>query len=157
MRYRLSALLLATLFAGSTARAMAQDSSVLVQPALPDDFDKGRNISVLQRARPEYDATGVRVGSFNFYPQLDVALGYSNNLYHSKTDKQDGAYAIVAPSFRLESDWSRHLIKLQGDVQAERYFGESQRNQTPFNFGADHTGVPDRAAVRGRLLRRVRC
>jgi len=136
MKNRLFALLLAPLFAGSATSALAQSETLLVQPSLPEDFDKSRNVSVLQRARPDYDAIGVRAGSFTFFPEVTAALGYSSNVYSSRTDKVDAAYAIVAPAFRLDSDWSRHKVKLQGGLQAQRFFSESRRNQTPWNLGA---------------------
>lgn len=135
MKHRLSALATIALFAGSAPSAFAQSTeSLLVQPSLPDDFDKGRNVSVQQRARPDYDAIGIRTGSFTFFPEVTAALGYSDNIYYSATDKVGDAYVVVIPAFRMESDWSRHLVKLQGSIQAQRFFSESRRNQTPWNL-----------------------
>lgn len=128
------ALMLSPLFACSATSALAQTETVLIQPSLPDEFDKGRNVSVMQRARPDYDSIGIRTGSFNFFPEVTTALGYSTNIYNSDTDKKGAAYALVIPAFRLESDWSRHQVKLQGNVQAQRFFSESKRNQTPWNL-----------------------
>lgn len=131
---RFSALMLASAFAGTTTHAFAQSETVLIQPSLPDDFDKGRNVSVMQRARPDYDSIGIRTGSFNFFPEVTVAAGYSSNIYYSGTNEQDSAYVLVAPSFRLQSDWSRHEVKVQGGLQAQRFLGNSTRNQTPWNL-----------------------
>lgn len=134
MKHRLLALASAALFAGTAPSAFAQAESLLVQPSLPDEFDKGRNVSVMQRARPDYDAIGIRSGSFTFFPEVTAALGYSNNIYYSAEDKVGAAYVLVVPAIRVESDWSRHKVKLQGNVQAQRFFSEPRRNQTPWNL-----------------------
>lgn len=110
--------------------------TLLIQPTLPDDFDRGRNIGVLQRTRPDYDPTGVRFGSLVVLPQIAVSGGYSDNLYYSKTDKKGDGFVDITPSVVVRSDWSRHSLTLRGETTVERYFSESERNQTPWNLGA---------------------
>lgn len=136
MKHRLAAVTSVLLSLNIAAPAWAQAESILVQPALPDDFDRGRNVAVLQRARPDYDPIGIRTGSFEFFPQVTVAGGYSTNIYYARTDKVDAPYVSVNPAFRLESDWSRHAIKMRGDLQIQRFISESPRNQTPWSLGA---------------------
>ena len=136
MKRRMAAAVLAFICSIFASPSWAQSDTLLIQPALPDDFDRGRNISVQQRARPDYDAVGIRAGSFDFYPQLSVAGGYSDNLYYSRNDKVDGGFVVINPAFRLNSDWSRHSVQLQGGAEIRRYFSESPRNQTPWNLGA---------------------
>lgn len=128
-------LTLALLFCGGVARA--QDSqTLLIQPALPDDFDRGRNISVLQRERPDYDPLGIPVGSFIALPQINLGVGYSDNLYYSDGGKTGDGYVDITPSFLVKSNWSRHEVRLRGDATLERYFTQGARNQTPYDFGA---------------------
>lgn len=132
-RPALLCLAMAMLAAGEAAHA--QDT-LLIQPALPDAFDRGRNISVVQRARPDYDPTGIPVGSFNAFPQLNLGLGYSDNLYYAPSNKIGSAYVDINPSMIVKSDWSRHSLTLRGGTTLERYFSESNRNQTPWDLGA---------------------
>src|ERR1700740_3685110 len=73
----------ALLCSASSISAWAQET-LLIEPSLPDDFDRGRNTSVLQRERPDYDRIGVRAGSFDVFPQVTVGLGYSDNLYYTQ-------------------------------------------------------------------------
>lgn len=136
MKRRFAAMMLSGIGLCASSQAIAQSETLLVQPSLPEDFDRGRNISVLQRARPDYDAIGIRLGSFNLQPQVGVDIGYSDNLYYSKTNKVDAPFIQVSPAFRLDSDWSRHSLKLRGSTQAQRYFSEPLRNQTPWDLGA---------------------
>lgn len=116
--------------------ALAQsDTTVLVAPALPDDFDRGRNISVLQRSRPDYDPTGIPVGGFNVLPEVSLSAGYSSNIYYAGSDEAGDGYVEVAPSVRVNSDWSRHSLQFRAGTQVDRYFSNALRNQTPWNTG----------------------
>lgn len=125
------ALVLATM--GTVAHAQ---ETLLIQPTLPDDFDRGRNIGVLQRTRPDYDPTGIRFGSWIALPQVSVSGGYSDNLFYSKTDKKGDGFIDITPAVVVKSDWSRHSVVLRGETTIERYFSETDRNQTPWNLGA---------------------
>lgn len=116
--------------------AFAQnDTTVLVPPALPDDFDRGRNISVLQRSRPDYDPIGIQLGGFKVLPQVSLSTGYSNNIYYTSSNTTSDGYAEVAPSVQINSDWSRHSLKLRAGTQVDRYFSNPARNQTPWYTG----------------------
>ena len=37
-------------------------------------YDRGANVSVRQRPRPEYDALGIHTGGFMVYPKMNVGL-----------------------------------------------------------------------------------
>lgn len=139
MKSRLLMLAIAGLPATFSSSAHAQTETLLVQPSLPYDFDRGRNVSVLQRGRPDYDALGIRAGSFLIYPEVTMAARYSNNLYYTDTNKIDDGAVTVAPSVTVKSDWSRNQLQINGGVQLQRYFQETLRNQTPFNLGTQAT------------------
>lgn len=137
MRNRNAAFMGSALFGLLSGTAHAQQAeTVLVQPSLPEDFDKGRNISVMQRSRPEYDAIGIQSGGLKIFPEFGVSVGYSDNVYNTDTNKVDAVYVVAAPSVRVESDWSRHVFKLRAGLQAQRFPSESRRNQTPWDVGA---------------------
>lgn len=65
---------------------------------------------------------GLRVGSFLLYPELFTGLGWSDNRANS-ANGDGGAVYRIAPSLRVESDWSRHSFGL--------------------NFRGSYTGYPD--------------
>lgn len=119
----------------SSTTIWAQDS-LLIEPSIPDDFDRGRNSSVMQRERPDYDRIGILAGSFKIYPQAILNAGYSDNLYYSKQDTEKAGFIELTPSLEVNSDWSRHGLKLRGSTQLQRYFSASRRNQTSWEFGA---------------------
>lgn len=119
-----------------SAPALAQSESLLIQPALPDDFDRGRNVSVTQRTRPDYDPIGIRTGAINIFPQVNVATGYSSNIFYSSSNATGDAFVRVSPGVRVQSDWSRHGFILTADTAAERYLSHALRNQTPWGVRA---------------------
>ncbi len=121
--------------AGLPSIAVAQET-VLLDPSVPYDFDRGRNVSVTERARPDYDQLGVRMGSFLLFPRLETSAGYSDNIYLSSDDKTDAPYVTVAPMVQLNSGWSRHDVRLEARGNFKRFAGESRRNEDGYQFGA---------------------
>lgn len=115
--------------------AAAQDNSTLVQPTVPVDYDRGRNVSVMQRQRPDYDPLGIRRGSVLIYPRIDLGLGGSDNVFLSSSDKRADGYAAFSPSVRAETDWSRHEVSLTAGGRFRRYFDNPRRNIDEWNVG----------------------
>ncbi|GLT01102.1 hypothetical protein GCM10007897_24930 [Sphingobium jiangsuense] len=121
---------------GLSTPGFAQDDSVLLRPVVPDDFDRGRNESVTERARPDYDPIGINTGSFVLRPRVELGLGYDSNIYLMKENETDAAYAVLSPSIQASSAWSRHALNLTASSNLRRYLGESDRNETTWNLGA---------------------
>lgn len=117
--------------------AAAQDDSILIEPTLPAeyDYDRGRNISVMQRPRPDYDALGIRAGSFLITPRVDLGIGFNDNVFLSESDGVGDTYAIVQPSVRVNSDWSRHQLSGTASGAFNRYFNHPNRNEDNWNVG----------------------
>ncbi|MBC2861148.1 outer membrane beta-barrel protein [Stappia sp. 28M-7] len=65
---------------------------------------------------------GMRVGSFLLYPELFTGLGWSDNRA-GDSNGNGGATYRIAPSLRVQSDWSRHSLGI--------------------NFRGSYTGYPD--------------
>lgn len=59
---------------------------MLIERAIPPDFDRGRNTAVFERARPEYDALGIRAGGFLVLPSLETTAGVTNNVFLNSTN-----------------------------------------------------------------------
>jgi hypothetical protein len=115
--------------------AAAQTENILIEPSLPPGYDRGRNVSVQERPRPDYDALGIRVGSVLVYPRLDVGGGYSDNIFLSESDRTGAVYAVVAPSVRANSNWSRHLVSASASGVFRRFAGNAVRNEDNWSTG----------------------
>lgn len=120
---------------GLSAQAHAQSNSVLIEPSIPIGFDTGRNVSVTERPRPDYDAQGIPVGGFNVYPSIEMGGGFSDNVYLTENDKKADGYAFANPALRASSDWSRHALQVRAQGRFVRYFDETPRNENTFFLG----------------------
>ncbi|QAY77478.1 outer membrane beta-barrel protein [Sphingosinicella sp. BN140058] len=112
--------------------AAAQTESGIIQQAIPFDYDRDRNVSVSERPRPEYDALGLRAGGFLIYPRAEIGAGFTDNVYLSESSSGSDGYALLAPSVRAQSDWSRHALSLSGGAQFRRFFDATLRNENAY-------------------------
>ncbi|CAN5197951.1 outer membrane beta-barrel protein [soil metagenome] len=107
--------------------------SLIVQPAIPACFDRGRNVSVMDRGRPDYQPLGIDISSFKLFPRLGISGGTTDNVFLNATPVSDG-FVNVTPEVDLNSDWSRHELRLTGSAALRRFFNNPIRNQNPFNL-----------------------
>lgn len=66
--------------------------------------------AVTTRHRSEYDAAGVRLGSFFFLPSLGVGESYNDNIYATQSNLKNDYITTVSPRLVLQSDWGRHEL-----------------------------------------------
>lgn len=142
-------------FAANVSEAQTADAN-LVLPNLPLDFDRGKNTSVLQRDRPEYQAQGVRAGSFLLYPKVELGGGATDNAYQVENNTQSDVYALVAPSISANSNWATNELNFNAGARLFRYASETQRNQTNYNFDANGRFDATRSLSFNGLLRTAR-
>ncbi|MEG3170837.1 outer membrane beta-barrel protein [Sphingomonas sp. ZB1N12] len=131
--------------------ATAQTSSLLLPPATTsgDDYDRGHNVGVVERGRPEYDALGVRLGSFIVNPQLTTSIGYSDNIFNDNSNKKSDVYTSFEPYVSVASDWSVHQLRLTGVADIRRFANETLRNQDAWNVqGSGRVDVTRALTVR---------
>jgi hypothetical protein len=110
--------------------ASAQTVGAFLDSPIPPTSNRGRNVSVSERERPEYDATGIALGGFVLYPEVDAGIGYSDNVFNTQTNRRSDFYAAIDPEFRMESRWSNHELRVSGGAEVRRFFEEPLRNQT---------------------------
>lgn len=125
------------------AAAQSVDEN-LVTPNLPLVYDRGRNVSVLQRERPDYQALGISAGSFILYPKLETGIGATSNAYQAEPAEGD-FYASIAPSILAASNWSNHELVFNGGARIKRFFDETPRNET--NYTLDLSGRLDASRI----------
>lgn len=113
---------------GITMPAAAQSGSPLLQGDIPFEYSRGRNESVTERPRPEYRAQGILVGGFTLFPGVDIAPGYSNNVY-SRPAKTDDAFVDVSPQVEASSNWQRHRLNLAVGGRLRRFADETLMNE----------------------------
>lgn len=109
--------------------AMAQTTDVLIDPPPPIDYDRGRNISVQQRARPEYDPLGIRIGAFVASPSVAIGVGATDNVYTDNNLKRGDVYLSVQPYLALASNWNVHSLRITAAGDLKRYASETLKNE----------------------------
>jgi len=109
---RMVAVSTAGLLAGLAAASGAQAQSA---------FDRSGNVGVLDRPHPEYDALGIRAGTFLVFPKVEIGIGYDDNVYAAEDDAIDDVIYSISPSVSVESTWSRHSLGFSAAANIQRY------------------------------------
>lgn len=73
--------------------------------------DLPQNISVADRARPDYTPIGGRIGSFFLYPSVTMSDVYTTNLRATETNPLSDLIVTIRPAAQIESLWSRHSLR----------------------------------------------
>lgn len=77
--------------------------------------------SVFAHAHPDYDALGLRAGSFLILPSADVMESWDSNVYATPTRDSSDRYTTIAPRLNVSSDWSNHALNLLFSDQSKIY------------------------------------
>lgn len=132
---------------GVSALALAAVSfGSLVAPAAAQILPEG--VSWANIPRPEYDALGVPLGSFDLFPTVDGIASYNSNVFAAPTDREDDFVLTVRPALDLRSNWSRHRLDVSAQVESAFYTSLSDENHTDFALESrGELDVTDRTVV----------
>lgn len=100
-----------------------------------DNFSRDRNQSVRGRAKPEYDARGVRLGGFMAYPELTIAAEYNDNIFATNLNPQEDLVTHVRGRLDITSNWSTHELNFRLDSPS-RFYSDFDENNTTDVIGA---------------------
>jgi hypothetical protein len=91
-----------------------------------------RNVGVLDRPRPDYDAAGMRSGAFVILPRLTTTVDFDDNIYAGSTQKTSDTVVLIQPEVTVRSDWSRNMIEGYARAAFSEYASHSSENTTEF-------------------------
>lgn len=94
------------------------------------NFERDRNVSVRGRARPEYDAAGVRMGGFRLYPEVTAAAEFTDNVFGTDANEEEDLIWHVNPSLDLRSQWTTHELNFALDAPSRFYSDFDDNNAT---------------------------
>lgn len=109
-------------------------SMLMAGQALAEDR---RGEGVADRARPEFDPAGVRMGSFLLFPTLDTTFEYDDNVGRASANPTESYGLIVAPELQLRSEWGRHELNLTAQSISKFYEQDSDLDFTDYGVGMD--------------------
>lgn len=134
------ALTATALAGGAVAPALAQEepraSPFTVRPAPRGPGETPaqpvRGDTVANRARPEYDPLGVRLGGFYLFPQLSLYETFNDNVFASSNDEKSDFITNVAPAVSLQSDWNRHALNFSAGSNSAFYSEYTRQDFTEY-------------------------
>ena len=120
---------------GSGAR---RGSSSLTAPTLAlaqssTYFDRNNNVSVLDRPRPDYQALGIDVGSFQIFPSVTIATQYNDNIF-ATPDPIGDLITAMTPTLAVDSNWSRDAIALTATATSNFYASHPRQDTTDYQL-----------------------
>jgi hypothetical protein len=134
---------------GGVAFVAAPAGAALAQTAqIESVFQRDRNVSVRERARPAYDALGIRSGAFLLFPRAEATAAYEDNIFAAQTDEESDTIFSFTPSLSADSQWSRHA--LNGRVRANIFQYADNSTQNNEAYAASMNGRLD--VIRGAFL-----
>ena len=95
-------------------------------------FDRSQTVGVMERPHPEYDAQGLRAGTFLVYPKLQVGADRKSNVYATETNEIADTVYTAKPSVAIQSQWSSHSLSLTADADVLRYSKLKTENTTAY-------------------------
>ncbi|MDV7339291.1 outer membrane beta-barrel protein [Terasakiella sp. A23] len=83
--------------------------------------EQAAQMGVADKKAEEYNAKGVRLGSFNLFPKVTVKQTHNDNIYKEKQNTSDDWITDIEPSLSLRSDWNQHSLRFDGKANIGRY------------------------------------
>lgn len=114
--------------------------------------------SVRDRARPEFDPQGVRVGGFDLNATLDLGIASTDNLFAEQANEDSDILYHLTPSAQLSSHWSRHALSLVAGADFKSHADFSNEDAETGYLGADgrlDVGSNSSVSARARFARDV--
>jgi hypothetical protein len=119
---------------GATAAAFIL-AALPGRPAMAQEIPRGETVK--SRPKPELDPTGIRMGGLFLYPKVSVSESFDDNIMSTKNNEKSDYITVSGANAALESDWSRHYVKLAGDAKVGRYWNSSAEDYKDYSFLAD--------------------
>ncbi len=99
-------------------------------PAGVPGYGTAPGVTVASRLHPDFDPSGVRVGSFLLHPQIEEGLGYNSNLFGSGSGALGSWLVGTHPSLLIGSDWSRNSLSAYVGADDLRYLDQPAQGYT---------------------------
>ncbi len=93
--------------------------------------------SVTMRTRPDYDAVGIRAGSFVIKPRLTVSETYDDNIYATSAARKSDFITDLKPRLEARSQWNRHEMGVTVEADIGRHASATTEDYTNFTARFD--------------------
>lgn len=97
------------------------DSSLAMRRPTTEQFDPIRGQSVLARPRPDFDPVPIPIGSFQFFPAINVGTYYNSNIQALSNNGPDDQVWKINPTASLLSNWGRNALGVTALADIDYY------------------------------------
>ncbi|MFO8165436.1 MAG: outer membrane beta-barrel protein [Desulfatiglandales bacterium] len=118
---------------------------------IPGAAKAQRVVSTVDRSRLDCEPMGIRAGAFTINPHLTLCTEYNDNIYAARNDTKSGWIISLSPEVDVQSNWSRHSLKLNAELDPGQYASESKEN-----FMDSHIFMDGRVDMRRESFFRAR-
>jgi len=101
-----------------------------------DLFDRSENISVRDRPRPEYEALGIPIGTFELLPKLTLGAAYNDNILVTESNHLSDSIFAIRPHLDIQSDWTVNKLDFTSGATFSRYTRHSDQDSDQYDFAA---------------------
>ncbi len=99
-----------SLAASVAALSAALAPEALAQETLTPGFDRGRNESVTERDRPEYDPQGIQFRAWLLQPEVVIEAATVDNVTAAASSELSDSVLRISPRVVGQTTWSRHAV-----------------------------------------------
>ncbi len=96
--------------------------------------ESGEPVAVFERPREAFDAKGLDLGGFRLFPRLSVSETYDDNVFADESGEEDDFITSVAASLVARSEWSRHSLRVVGQIRDQTFLDNSSQDRTEYLF-----------------------
>ncbi|MCP5373476.1 MAG: outer membrane beta-barrel protein [Hyphomicrobiales bacterium] len=89
------------------------------------------------RGRTTAAATGLALGSFTVHPTLTLSETYDDNIFSTRAMTVDDFVTVITPALAVESQWDRHLLKVNADAGVVRYADNGAEDHENYSAAVD--------------------
>ena len=98
--------------------------------------DEALASSVGARSKAAYDAPGLPLGGFRFYPRADLRIEYDDNVFNIAPDPRGDAKATFEPGFELVERTPDAGLSVKGQATLTRYADLKVQNNEQYSLEA---------------------
>ncbi len=91
--------------------------------------------NVFEKARPDYKPDGIKVGSFNFLPAIELKETLDGNIYSTGNGQIEDFITTASPTLALNSNWNNHELDLYAGSDVVAYADETSESFEDYNIG----------------------
>ncbi len=110
-------------------------TAVCAAAASGEELDRPETAA--NRARPELDPLGARLGAFVLQASVAGGYEYNDNIFATRTGEENDNILTLGPLLEIGSDWGRHRLAAGAEIDAGRYLDNDSEDYDDWRIYAE--------------------